>query len=112
MPFAVKRIGAASHAYFVSVSDGEFVENTQECQSCRTSYSCSMNRFQQLAQTAGPSLESLAEATFPKIYETFAERLALEQRVEKIRMALSRKFGRSFCWNRSYWRSLILKDGK
>ena len=76
-PFSFTRIGLVSHIYYVGIGKNRLVEHAGRCERCHTSRAVNAERYANKASSVR-SVDILAEATFPNIRETYAERLKLE----------------------------------
>lgn len=77
-PFQLTRIGLASHLYFISFGKGRLVGYDRTCQDCGTSYSADPTMYESVVKKSAP-VEELIRQTFPNLFQTYKDRLALEK---------------------------------
>ncbi|NHZ65048.1 hypothetical protein [Massilia genomosp. 1] len=78
--FLVRRIGRASHVYFISVGKGELAGFERICQSCLTPLKTESTTYKQILKETAP-LPELQASTFPNLEQVWQEELALEARI-------------------------------
>jgi hypothetical protein len=78
--FEVKRIGSASHLYYVSFGEGDLVGYERICQTCRTSFDAVPDTYSGMAKTSRPGAELISE-TFPNYYTVYRERIEVDKKV-------------------------------
>ncbi|NHZ92949.1 hypothetical protein F2P45_28655 [Massilia sp. CCM 8733] len=86
--FLVRRIGRASHLYFISLGKGDLAGFDRICQSCLTPFPTESKKYTQILKNPAP-LAELRASTFPNLEEVWQERLALEARVSNAPLLLS-----------------------
>lgn len=86
--FLLRRIGRASHLYFISVGKGELAGYERLCQACATPFPTEAKKYKQIATTCAP-LPELRASTFPDLEAAWQERLALEARIRNAPLLLS-----------------------
>lgn len=79
--FELKRVGSASHVYYISAGDGELVGFERNCVECGTSLRADPNIYASVSKTSD-SLEALTARTFPSYEVILHERLQLEERLK------------------------------
>src|SRR3954470_11353636 len=78
--FELKRVGSASHVYYITAGEGELVGFERTCAGCRTAYRADPATYASVAKARG-SLGQLAAQTFPNFDQVFRERIDLEARL-------------------------------
>lgn len=96
--FKVKRVGMASHVYYVSFGEGELVGHVATCATCDVDLDCKPETYKQLHERKLPPVQ-LAELTFPQWKEAWASRLAAEKE-------LKNPFGKLS----AEWRQVLLRE--
>jgi hypothetical protein len=81
-PFEVKRVGSASHVYYISAGEGELVGFERTCQECGTALQTEPTSYASIEKRALP-FDELARRTFPTLDQVLHERLALEERIQR-----------------------------
>ncbi len=83
--FDLKRLGLASHIYFISLGEGKLTGHIIQCRRCGVqlkaepeTYSAREKRHARIID-----VESLIHSTYPNIREVYARRLAFEERLKK-----------------------------
>ena len=79
-PFALNRVGSASHVYYLSFGEGALVGHERSCQDCGTAFKAEPSTYTTLSRELLP-LPELQRATFPGLEAAQAPRLALEDRI-------------------------------
>ena len=88
-PFQIRRIGLASHLYYLPVSQGKLIGYDRTCQQCKTLSTTDFSRYHQALKRSPASLDELIAQTFPTLRTYYSTRLALEQRVQQSALFLS-----------------------
>ncbi|UOD28028.1 hypothetical protein INH39_21440 [Massilia violaceinigra] len=78
--FLVRRIGRASHVYFISVGKGELAGYDRICQSCLTPFPTETKKYKQILKNPLP-LPELQASTFPDLETVWQERMAQEAHI-------------------------------
>ncbi|MFL6692268.1 MAG: hypothetical protein ACJ8GO_04850 [Ramlibacter sp.] len=78
--FELKRVGSASHVYYISAGEGEPVGFERTCGGCGTSCRADPATYAAVAKARG-SLGQLTAQTFPNFDQVFRERIDLEARL-------------------------------
>jgi hypothetical protein len=79
--FELKRVGSASHIYYISVGEGQLVGYERTCLTCRTPARAEPSTYASVAKTLPAGLPELQAQTYPNLAAALSERLALEERV-------------------------------
>jgi hypothetical protein len=87
-PFELKRVGSASHVYYVTAGEGQLVGYERTCKECDVSFRAEPTAYASVSKTLTP-LDELRTQTFPNIDQALRDRLALEKRVQSDPMSLS-----------------------
>ncbi|MCE3606581.1 hypothetical protein LXA47_23700 [Massilia sp. P8910] len=87
--FVVKRVGLAGHLYYISAGEGELAGFERTCESCATTFVTDTDKYREIVKKS-PSLADLRTQTFPDLDVVMHDRLALEARIAKAPMLLSR----------------------
>lgn len=79
-PFRLDRIGLAGHIYYVSVGSGKLMGYGRTCMVCKTVLNANPDSYREVSKKV---LEpaALQRLTFPNFETSYADRLALEQKV-------------------------------
>lgn len=88
--FELRRIGSASHVYYISFGEGELVGYERVCQDCGTALQAEPGTYASISKVCAPVPE-LVKQTFPTMSEALQERLALEERVQHAPALLSQE---------------------
>jgi len=86
--FALIRVGLADHIYYVSFGQGKLAGYIIRCDTCGVALRVEPSRFTMAEKDPGAELETLIQRTFPRLRETLAGRLELEQRIKRSRSAV------------------------
>lgn len=78
--FEVKRVGSASHVYYISFGQGALVGYERTCQSCNTAFEAVPDRYSGMAKESRPGNELISE-TFPNYYTVYREVIERERKV-------------------------------
>jgi hypothetical protein len=78
--FQVKRIGSASHVYYISFGEGDLVGYERICGVCATSVDAVPDTYTGMAKTRRPASELISE-TFPNYHTVYRELLERERKV-------------------------------
>jgi len=78
--FQVKRIGSASHVYYISFGEGDLVGYERTCESCATPFDAVPDTYTGMAKASRPPSELISE-TFPNYYTVYRELLERERKV-------------------------------
>ena len=78
--FQVKRIGSASHVYYISFGQGDLVGYERTCEVCSTPVDAVPDTYIGMAETCRPASELISE-TFPNYYTVYRELLERERKV-------------------------------
>ena len=81
--FTLIRVGLADHIYYVSFGQGKLAGHIIRCDTCGVALRADPTRFATAEKDPRIELETLIRQTFPRLRETYAERLALEQRIKR-----------------------------
>jgi hypothetical protein len=81
--FEVSRVGIASHIYFISVGEGNLAGHVGCCQQCGTIIPVDAGKYETFKEESNIALEALVQNTFPNLYNAYAERLDIEERLKK-----------------------------
>jgi hypothetical protein len=96
--FKVKRVGMASHVYYISFGEGELVGHVNTCATCDIDLDCKPETYRQLHdRKLAPA--QLAELTYPQWKEAWASRLAAERELKNPFGKLSPE-----------WRQVLLRE--
>ena len=87
--FTLIRVGLAGHIYYVSFGQGKLAGFIICCDTCGVVLRAEPTRFATAEKDPRIELETLIRQTFPRLRETYADRLALEQRIKRTRSALT-----------------------
>lgn len=80
-PFQLKRVGMASHVYYVSFGEGKLLGYTAQCGECGLRFTAEPSRYAGAEKKRNNDLESLVGRTFPAWRAAYAGRLALEEQL-------------------------------
>lgn len=80
--FELRRVGKASHVYYISFGQGKLLGHEMTCEQCGTPSETEIERYAAVSEDELGDLESILRETHPRLREVEAERLALEQRVK------------------------------
>ena len=94
--FTLIRVGLAGHIYYVSFGQGKLAGHIIRCDTCGVALRADPTRFATAEKDPRIDLETLIRQTFPRLRETYAERLALEQRIKRTRSALTAEQHKEF----------------
>ena len=78
--FQVRRIGSASHVYYISFGQGDLVGYERTCQVCATPVDAVPDTYSGMAKTFQPASELISE-TFPNYYTVYRALLERERKV-------------------------------
>ena len=78
--FLVKRIGSASHVYYISFGEGDLVGYERICQQCSTAFEAVPDTYSGMAKESRPGSELIPE-TFPNYYAVYRELIERERKV-------------------------------
>lgn len=78
--FQVKRIGQASHVYYISFGEGELVGYERGCQTCATLFDTQPDNYRGMSKQNRPPEELITE-TFPNYYTAYREQLELNRKL-------------------------------
>jgi hypothetical protein len=78
--FHIKRVGSASHVYYISFGDGELVGYERTCQACNTAFDAAPETYTGMSKVARPGNELISE-TFPNYYTVYREVIERERKV-------------------------------
>ena len=78
--FQVKRIGSASHLYYISFGEGDLVGFERTCGGCTTTVDAVPDNYVDMSKTRRPANELISE-TFPNYYTLYREVLERERKV-------------------------------
>jgi hypothetical protein len=78
--FEVRRIGSASHVYYISFGEGELVGYERTCEVCSTPVEASPSVYLDMSKTRRPANELISE-TFPSYYTARRELIERERKV-------------------------------
>ena len=78
--FQVKRIGSASHLYYISFGQGDLVGYERICGVCSTPVDAVPDTYTGMAKSFQPASELISE-TFPNYYTVYRELLERERKV-------------------------------
>lgn len=88
--FEVKRVGSASHVYYISAGEGELVGYERVCQDCGTALNADPGAYAAFSKVCAP-VPDLVKQTFPAMPQVLQERLALEEKVRHAPALLSQE---------------------
>ena len=77
--FQVKRIGSASHVYYISFGEGDLVGYERICQACTTAYEAVPDTYSGMSKESRPGVELVSE-TFPNYYSVYREVIERERK--------------------------------
>jgi len=78
--FHVKRVGSASHVYYISFGEGELVGYERTCQACNTAFDAVPDTYAGMSRVSRPGNELISE-TFPNYYTVYRELIERERKV-------------------------------
>jgi hypothetical protein len=78
--FQVKRIGSASHVYYISFGEGDLVGYERICQSCNTVFEAVPDTYSGMSKESRAGTELIGE-TFPNYYTVYRELIERERKV-------------------------------
>ena len=78
--FELRRVGSASHVYYISFGEGELVGFERTCMECKTSFNADPNTYSSVSKT-NEHLDTLTKLTFPTYEKALQERLEIEARL-------------------------------
>ena len=78
--FQVRRIGSASHVYYISFGQGDLVGYERTCEVCATPVDAVPDTYTGMAETFRPASELISE-TFPNYYTVYRALLERERKV-------------------------------
>ncbi len=78
--FQVKRVGSASHVYYISFGEGDLVGYERTCQACNTAFEAVPDTYAGMAKESRPGNELISE-TFPNYYTVYRELIERERKV-------------------------------
>jgi len=82
--FQIQRIGKAGHLYGLTLGSGQLIGHERICLECGVTLRAEASTYQEIARKRpGPDLAALVAATFPRVRERHAERLAVEEQVAR-----------------------------
>jgi len=81
--FEVKRIGLASHIYFVSFGEGRLAGHSGRCQQCATLIPIDGSKFVRFEESRVDDIEKLVQLTYPSFHSDYQERLEIEDRLKR-----------------------------
>jgi hypothetical protein len=81
--FEVKRIGVASHIYFISVGEGQLAGFSGRCQQCATQIPIDGPKFGKFEESPSTDIETLIQSTYPGFHGDYEERLEIEDRLKR-----------------------------
>src|SRR6266581_5496821 len=87
--FQLIRVGLATHVYYVSAGEGKLAGHMIRCNECGVELAVDPTRYATTQKDPRVGLEALIRDTFPRLRESYAERLELETRIKRTRSALS-----------------------
>ena len=87
-PFELRRVGLASHVYYISVGEGQLVGYERRCQACGTPIQAVPTIYASFSDQLLP-LAELAGRTFPNMGQVLRDRLVLEERISHSPSSLS-----------------------
>jgi hypothetical protein len=88
--FELKRVGSASHVYYITAGEGELVGYERVCQECGTALNAEPAAYASVSKVLAPVPE-LVKQTFPAMQQVLQERLALEEKVQHAPALLSQE---------------------
>jgi len=86
--FALRRVGSASHVYYLSFGEGQLVGHEKTCQECGTALRAEPTAYASIAKSA-TNIDALTTLTFPSLGQVYAARFALEEKVRSAPESLS-----------------------
>lgn len=78
--FQVKRIGSASHVYYISFGQGDLVGYERICSVCSTPFDAIPDTYSGMSKDSRPATVLIGE-TFPNYYKAYEEVIARERKV-------------------------------
>lgn len=78
--FQVKRIGSASHVYYISFGEGDLVGYERICGVCSTPFETAPDTYSGMSKDSRPATELVSE-TFPNYYKVYDDVIARERKV-------------------------------
>jgi hypothetical protein len=95
--FEVKRVGQASHLYYISFGEGELLGYERTCQDCRTVFETVPDHYRSMARDRRPPVELITE-TFPNYYSAYQDEIAAEKKVRNSPSLLTPNERRARLW--------------
>jgi hypothetical protein len=86
----------AGHIYGITAGEGELLGYVRECTTCSLRLGADLSRYSYFDEGPAQDLEGLVARTFPNVREQFADRLALENQIQKQPSALTDKTRQQF----------------
>ncbi|MES2205893.1 MAG: hypothetical protein V4525_03740 [Pseudomonadota bacterium] len=86
--FTLRRIGSASHVYYVSIGEGELVGFDRTCMKCYIAFNADPNIYTSVSKT-NECIDTLTKLTFPVYEEVFQERLKIEAQLKNEPLSFS-----------------------
>lgn len=86
--FLVKRVGLASHVYYLSAGEGELAGFERTCLACATTFITDPGKYKDIVKKSA-SLSDLRQQTFADIDVVLHDRLQLEDRIINAPLSLS-----------------------
>jgi hypothetical protein len=80
--FQLRRVGLASHVYYLTASEGELVRHERTCQNCKTVLVADPNKYATIGKRIAP-VDELQRNTYPTLPAVAADYLALREKMQK-----------------------------
>lgn len=82
-PFKLFRLGMAGHIYYIALGQGELVAHEIQCMDCMNSRRVDVMKYATFEKGLGSCIETLEQATFPKLRSVNLERLTTEEKIKR-----------------------------
>ncbi len=77
----IRRIGEASHVYYVSFGQGSLVGHETECETCHLRDGAEIRDYAQVSQNPLSDVDELISETYPNFRESYSDRFAIEAKI-------------------------------
>src|SRR5262245_34959788 len=81
--FVLIRVGLADHIYYVSFGQGKLAGHVIRCETCKVVLGVNPTLYMATEKDSRVEVETLIRRTFPKLRETYAQRLELEEKIKR-----------------------------
>jgi hypothetical protein len=95
--FEVKRVGRASHVYYISFGEGELLGYERTCQDCNSAFETLPDHYRGMSRDRRPPLELITE-TFPNYFTAYQEQVDAEKKVRNHPSTLTPNERRARLW--------------